>query len=242
MCTIFASAPCMCDGTIFNFTHSIYTLLCCFFKMADGLCHTIGIGYDKMKCGWRWGRVESMYCTIWGLFPSTSERFLLAMRGRKTGGKSSSLWQYLYFMYGFSSSHTAQFGVPSAKRTFLAFNFRVDMLDLASHSSLPSHLIPFVLCLYVYGSPNLLLFCSFNLAVYINELCSSLDRASRIRCLGWRWRMRLPDRSTQLKKGLYNDYVTSMLLKKVLMIIWYYEVFWWYVSSVRSSPQDVTST
>lgn len=27
--------------------------------MADGLCHTIGIGYDKMKCGWGGERVES---------------------------------------------------------------------------------------------------------------------------------------------------------------------------------------
>ena len=47
------------------------------------------------------------------------------------------------------------------KELFLAFNFRVDMLDLASHSTLRSSLIPFVLCLYVYGSPNLLLFLFF---------------------------------------------------------------------------------
>lgn len=51
--------------------------------------------------------------------------------------------------------------------------------------------------MYVYGSPNLLLFCSFNLSVYINELCSSPDIAS-IRCFGRRWRMRLPDLSYTL--------------------------------------------
>lgn len=146
MCTIFASAPCMCDGTIFNFTHSIYTLLCCFFKMADGLCHTIGIGYDRMKCGWKRGRVESMYCIIWGLFPSTSQRFLLAPKcGWKDWRKIIiSLTILIFYVWIFVFTYSAIWRSFNEKRKlFLAFNFRVDMLDLASHSTLSAH--PFLL-------------------------------------------------------------------------------------------------
>lgn len=106
-------------------------------------------------------------------------------RGREWAGmveSSSCLWQYLYFMYGFSISTYSAIWLRFRK-VYLAFNFRVDMLAIV---------LPLILrasapcaCTYVYGSSNLLLllFLFFQPpSLYINELCSPADRVS-VLCL-----------------------------------------------------------
>lgn len=152
------------------FTHSIS-------KWPTDDCHTIGIGYDKIKR--KWGRVWGALSCTWDAYFPTSNVKQLSLGWKGMERKSSSLTMLIFYVWIF---HIAR-NLALLQNFSLAFNFRVDMQDRPPTFSFSSLFTPFLYDCVRVGSPNLLFFCSFNLSVYINELCSSRDRVS-MRCFG----------------------------------------------------------
>lgn len=144
----------------------MYTLLgCLLFQNGRRTCHTIGIGCDKIKTLARWcaGDARS-WVSIYVMGPFAirfeSER---NGEGRRRLEETSSLWQCLYFMYGFFISSNSTIWL-SLKRKSFSMHSIFEWICWIVPSPIPLSAHPLA-SVRVYGSPKFYFFCSFNLSL-----------------------------------------------------------------------------
>lgn len=123
-----------------------------------------------------WWRVQHVWGTL--AAKTSGEKREEEKEEAKTTRRNfiSSLWQCLYFMYGFLNCSNSTVWLSSKQQSFSMHSiFEWICWIVPSPPHTPCR--PVFPNVYVCGSPNLL-FCSSTSHLYINELCSPTVRAS----------------------------------------------------------------